>query len=198
MRKKFFHQFIHHHKVVGSVTPSSRFLTEAMLSPIVWQRAQNIVELGPGTGVMTHQIISRLSTNARLCAYEINTEFIEELRKIEDPRFVLRETSAWDIAIKEPAHSVDAIVSGLPLTHFSHAQVRDLMRAIKQVLKPNGVYVQFQYAPLRLSVVREAFPDTTVLIEVRNIPPACVYVVRNTSVDAGKTATVLPQTAPSV
>ncbi|MCW1930081.1 MAG: methyltransferase domain-containing protein [Candidatus Kerfeldbacteria bacterium] len=194
MRKKFFHQFIRDRKTVGSVTPSSQYLTSAMLAPVNWSSVQNVVEFGAGTGVITHNILSRLPVGARLSVYEINPEFIQELKTIDDPRLVLHERSAWDVAIMQPAYSVDVVISGLPLTHFSHVQTRDLMRAISQILRPNGMYVQFQYAPLRLNDVREAFPNTTMHIELRNIPPACVYVARNTSVSAGEDSPLMPKT----
>ena len=181
MSLRFFTQYIKHPKEIGSVTPSSRFLTNAMLHNVDWAHARTIVELGSGDGVMTKSILQRLSPDARLTAFETNEVCADALHAIDDERLSVNASSAWSIAEHIAPQSVDAIISGIPLSNFSHDETRELMRAIKKVLRPNGVYVQFQYLPLRVMVVRAEFPDVHVQWEVRNIPPACVYVARLTS-----------------
>jgi phosphatidylethanolamine/phosphatidyl-N-methylethanolamine N-methyltransferase len=51
MKKSFIKQFWAEKKMVGSMTPSSRFLTQKMLKNIDFKKVKLIVELGPGTGV---------------------------------------------------------------------------------------------------------------------------------------------------
>lgn len=181
MSLRFFTQYIKHPKEIGSITPSSRFLANAMLHTVDWAHARTIVELGPGDGVMTKNILQRLPLDATLTAFETNEVCADVLRTIKDVRFKVTASSAWSIAEHAEPQSVNAIVSGIPLSNFSHDETRELMRAIKKVLRPNGVYVQFQYLPLRVVDVRAEFPDVHVQWEVRNIPPACVYVARLTS-----------------
>lgn len=185
----FFSEFIKHAHAVGSVTPSSRFLTRAMLNEIAWGNAHHVVELGAGTGVMTHEILRRLPRGAQLSVYENNAAFIETLKKIEDPRLHLAQHSAWDLALQHAPQSIDVVISGLPLSNFSHQETQQLMRAIATVLTPRGVFVQFQYLPLRYVDVRAFFPDTHMRFEWRNVPPACIYVARNSVL-------TLPQLSP--
>ena len=53
---------------IGSVAPSSPFLTRAMLRGIDWSRMRTIVELGAGTGVFTAAIeAARLVEAVRSC-----------------------------------------------------------------------------------------------------------------------------------
>ena len=52
----FLYKFIKSPKSIGSITPSSTFLAQAMIKPINWNDARAIVELGAGTGIFTRYI----------------------------------------------------------------------------------------------------------------------------------------------
>jgi phospholipid N-methyltransferase len=67
-------------RVTASVLPSSRFLTTAMLDQVNFQKVRNLVELGSGTGVITQEILRRMTTDSRLFALEINSNFVRHLR----------------------------------------------------------------------------------------------------------------------
>ena len=54
--------------MLGSVIPSSRFLVNDLLNQIRWERAQLIVEYGPGVGTITQEILRRMRTDAVLVA----------------------------------------------------------------------------------------------------------------------------------
>ena len=56
MKKSFLKSFWAEKKMVGSMTPSSRFLMDKMLKNIDFKKSKLIVELGPGTGVFTEKI----------------------------------------------------------------------------------------------------------------------------------------------
>ena len=71
-KRSFLKQFLKEKKMVGSMTPSSRFLAAKMLENVNLETAEVIIELGPGTGVFTEKIISKLSPNARLLVFELN------------------------------------------------------------------------------------------------------------------------------
>lgn len=188
----FFREFIKKSGAVGSVTPSSRYLTRAMLEPIAWESAQHVVEFGSGTGVMTREIVQRLPFTARLDAFELNDTFIGELQQIHDPRFFLHAASAWSILDFCPAQSVDVVVSGLPLSNFSESQTKELLVHIQRVLRPGGLYIQFQYFPIRYRLIKTFFPSTQVRCVFRNIPPACVYVAHQSAVAANEKPLISP------
>jgi phospholipid N-methyltransferase len=97
-KSSFLKQFFKQNKMVGSMTPSSRFLAAKMLNHIPIKEAKVVVELGPGTGVFTEKIISKLGPNARLLVFELNEQFYEALKvKIKDPRVTLIHDSAEKI-----------------------------------------------------------------------------------------------------
>lgn len=56
-RKKFFINFLKNWKQIGSITPSSNFLSRKMLKGLDISGAKMIVELGAGTGSITKHII---------------------------------------------------------------------------------------------------------------------------------------------
>jgi len=53
----FIKQFISKPYSTGAVLPSSPDLVQEMLKPIDFERAEHIVELGPGTGVVTKALL---------------------------------------------------------------------------------------------------------------------------------------------
>ena len=81
MKTFFLKNFLKNWKEVGSITPSSRFLTKKMLESIDFSKADTIVELGPGTGVFTKEILIRMKSNAKLIILETNHQFSENLKK---------------------------------------------------------------------------------------------------------------------
>src|SRR6476646_11158879 len=63
----------------ASMSPSSRYLANALTKPIDFRRARTVVELGPGTGAVTNEILKRMRPDAKLFAVDINETFIDHL-----------------------------------------------------------------------------------------------------------------------
>src|ERR1700709_1613141 len=73
----------------ASMFPSSRYLANALTRPIDFRRARTVLELGPGTGAVTNEILKRLRPDATLFAIDINPTFIDHLRATcHDPRLI--------------------------------------------------------------------------------------------------------------
>src|SRR5436309_8910636 len=71
-----------HFRNTGSLLPSSRFLAKALVTELRKTRGPaRILEVGPGTGSVTAQILRHLRADDRLDAVEINGHFIELLRQ---------------------------------------------------------------------------------------------------------------------
>ena len=73
MSKKFnfFKEAVKNYKTSGTVVPSSKYLANKMLKDIDFSSAKLIVELGPGNGVITHDILKKLSPDATLICFEL-------------------------------------------------------------------------------------------------------------------------------
>src|ERR1051325_4439460 len=68
-------------ELTASVFPSSRYLATALLDPIDFRRMRTVLELGPGTGAVTGEILKRLRPDAKLFAIDINPSFIDHLSR---------------------------------------------------------------------------------------------------------------------
>ena len=74
-KKNFRKQFWRDKKMVGAMSPSSKYLMNKMLENIDFTSTNTIIELGPGTGIFTHGIIERMNENATLLVFELNDFF---------------------------------------------------------------------------------------------------------------------------
>jgi phospholipid N-methyltransferase len=72
-------------RTTGSIIRSSKYLCKAMIKPIDFNKANVIVELGAGDGVLTHYILNRMKPQAKLLCFEINPKFCEVLKQMSCP-----------------------------------------------------------------------------------------------------------------
>ncbi len=147
-RRLFLRQFVRFPLSTGAQFPSSRWLARAMAQDLDPGRAGGIVELGPGTGVVTRALLRRGFPAERILALEIAPEFARFLRETV-PGLTVREASAFELAAHLadlPFEGVQAVVSGLPLLIHPPAQRRRLIRtALLDAPCRAGSFVQFTY-----------------------------------------------------
>ena len=84
MSKKFnfFKEAVKNYKTSGTIMPSSKYLAGKMLKEIDFSKADIIIELGPGNGAITHNILAKIKPSTILICFEINDAFYNELTKI--------------------------------------------------------------------------------------------------------------------
>ena len=71
----FLAQFLRHPLRVGSLVPSSSLLARSLIPDAILAEAQLIVELGPGTGVVTGELIRAKPNTCRYLGIELNRSF---------------------------------------------------------------------------------------------------------------------------
>jgi phospholipid N-methyltransferase len=152
----FFRESRRHFRDTGSVLPSSRFLARALIAELRRTRGPcRILEVGPGTGSVTAQIVRHLLPGDRLDAIEINGHFVEMLRRRIDqewPFWLYRDQiRVLQGAVQElnSAAEYDLIISGLPLNNFPASQVREIFRVYNRLLKPGGLLSYYEYVLIR-------------------------------------------------
>ena len=164
----------------GSILPSSKFLTENMLRPIKMRENILIIELGAGTGIFTWQIIEKMPENATLIVVESNPTLVKYLEtKIKDRRVHIIEDDAASLEkylLKFGYEKADYVISGLPLGNMKKNQRQEILLAIKNSLKDQGTYIQFQYLLSSLAHVKKIFRVKSIEFVFLNVPPAFVYV----------------------
>ena len=70
-------------------------LTQAMVEPLPLRDAKFVIELGPGTGVMTRELLGLVPRDAQVLAFEVSPRFVEYLRQsLEDPRLEIVHAGA--------------------------------------------------------------------------------------------------------
>lgn len=178
-------RFVRSPRTTGAVAPSSRALARAMVAGLDLSGDAHVVELGPGTGVFTREIVRHLGPQARCLAIDIDPDFVARLQR-QCPRVETVCGSAAELAslvADAGLGRVDHIVSGLPFASLPAAVTTAILDGVMAVLRPGGTFTTFQYVhgyPTPLAVgVRRALttrlggPPTRRLV-LRNMPPAFV------------------------
>jgi phospholipid N-methyltransferase len=176
---RFVSGFVANPAETGSLVPSSRFLAHRMLRTIDWRRARVVVELGPGVGDLTRQILSRMHSQATLLAIEVNPAFAAVLaRSIRDPRLQIVLGSALTVDKQIAARGLkvaDCIVCSLPFANMRPEVRFAILQKSRDSLAQQGSLVLFQYRKLLLPMLRDLFPNVRTEFEWRNLPPARVF-----------------------
>lgn len=178
-RLMFLYNFLQSPGQVGSITPSSRQLAKRMLEPINWGQASTIVELGAGTGVFTKWIQDMKGPHANLVAFEKDESMRKRLERLYPG--VLFEKDAihlMQVLSEAGLGQADCIVSGLPFANFPQDLRDQIMSEVHTALKPNGVFVAFQYSLQMKKQLSSVFEEVSVKLVPFNLPPAFVYVCR--------------------
>lgn len=191
----FLRESLRRMRVTASVVPSSRFLTTAMLDQVNFREVRNLVELGSGTGVITREILRRMTPDSRLFALEINRNFVRHLRTCcQDPRLAVLHVDASELLNQLAVHdarTVDVVISSLGLTGMKSEHRTQIVRQAEACLAPTGIMMQFQYVtsltPLpdlrnrqlrrfqEGEFLRRYFPSVSAKPVFLNLPPALVF-----------------------
>lgn len=142
---------------VGAVVPAtsqlgdtlSKFLANKDKTP------RSILEVGPGTGTITKQIITKLNRGDELVLVEVNHQFCQLLdEKIKgDWKSILEGINCQiECCVMEdldPSRKFDFIISSLPLNNFSHQEVKSILDSYQKLLNPDGKLSYYEYLYVR-------------------------------------------------
>lgn len=165
-------------RTTGTVAPSSRAMIKSLLSRIAAEKARCVVELGPGNGCITRELLRRLPVDGKLICLELNNEFVAQLNALEDPRLHVYNACAStinDIRDELGLEYVDYVVSSLPLSIMEDVVVSAVIEAVVDALRPGGRFVQYQYSLSNFEDIKPAFSEAKVRFTLRNLPPAFIY-----------------------
>lgn len=176
----FLRKFILQPKRIGSITPSSAFLTKRMLGNLPWQKLDTIVELGAGTGVFSEYIACNKKKSCKVLLIE-QDQGMREALQVRYPEFYVgadAEILPW-LLYECNLTRVDCIISGLPFALFTQRLQHQIMRGVTASLKPDGIFRAFQYSLQMRETFKKSFSEVTIIFESLNIPPAFVYYCRS-------------------
>jgi phosphatidylethanolamine/phosphatidyl-N-methylethanolamine N-methyltransferase len=217
----FWREFRNQYHTTGAVLPSGRSLAKSLTrfvrdgeaasaagrnddaSPPA-APARRILEVGPGTGAVTGQIIAAMRPTDQLFLVERNDQFVAQLRErlAADAAFspfanriTIFHAGVEDLPETEP---FDLIISGLPLNNFALDSVAKILAKLRRLLASGGTLSFFEYVAVRkfkslisvrsererLRSIGKIFEETLSKHEVRrdlvlaNVTPAWVHHVQ--------------------
>lgn len=170
----------------GAIAPSSRLLAKEVVRQADLNDAKAVVELGPGTGVFTEEILNSLTEQQKFFAIELNQTFVSATRnRCPDARVYHGAATTLPLWLtKNKCLHADCIVSSLPWTIFDESDQDELMRVISSSLAPNGVFVAIVYLGAKcrsrgryfINNLQRHFSVVTNTPTVwRNLPPSQIY-----------------------
>ena len=148
----FFSQFTENFTTTGAIAPSSPLLGRAITHPLSRRssRPVQVLEVGPGTGAFTRQIMKHLRSGDRLEIYELNPRFCEHLRQnlpwehLQSKKIHCRLHNA-DVRHIGRDLQYDYIVCGLPFNNFEPELVSEILAVLIDRLATDGVFSYFEY-----------------------------------------------------
>lgn len=177
----FLRQFLNKPLGIGSITPSGKRVARLMVANLGWQPDEYVIELGPGTGVFTRELLAQGVPANRIVLIEFNKDFVKFLRhEFPQVQVIEGDASALPLVLEKLGiGKVKRIVSGIPLRSLSRAMGAAITSAIASSLEVGGVAVQFTYATMSPLAKNEASAGG--LIGQRagwallNVPPAIIW-----------------------
>lgn len=178
---EFFREFLRSPVKVGSICPSSPFLTRALVdSALAGGPPRGLfVDLGAGSGVVSRQLLNHGVAPDHILAIDISEQFITLFNK-RSPEIDLHIGDARNlskiIAASFPLLPVAAVISSLPLRNMPLAVISEIMREIRGILcRHHGILIQYTYA-LWIQSFLESFGFFKISSHyvMCNLPPALV------------------------
>jgi phosphatidylethanolamine/phosphatidyl-N-methylethanolamine N-methyltransferase len=176
---RFLKALITRPKTIGAVIPSSAALARAMARQIE-PKAGPVLEIGPGTGVITEAILERGVAPASLTLVEYDEELAGHLAA-RFPHVQVIQGDAFDLDRSLRGHDgmpFGAIVSSLPLLNHPMARRLAYTEGVTRRLAPGAPLIQFSYGAHAPVVPPPGFAVIRAAQVWANIPPAKVWVYR--------------------
>jgi phosphatidylethanolamine/phosphatidyl-N-methylethanolamine N-methyltransferase len=142
---------------------------------------EHVVELGPGTGVITQAICAAGINQKNLILIERDHHFIDKLKQDFPEAMVLQGDARHlgDLLRKHNIKEVAAVLSCLPLLSMPDAVRHSIVNAAFEVIKPEGVFILYTYGLLSPVSPRNqrriGIRGRVAKLVWRNFPPARVW-----------------------
>ena len=176
---RFFKALVTRPKTVGALIPSSPALARAMARQID-PAAGPVLEVGPGTGVISEAILARGVAPSALTLVEYDEEMARHLAARFKHVQVI-QGDAFDLDHTLRSHGsmpFGAIISSLPLLNHPMGHRLSYMEAVTRRLAPGAPLIQFSYGAHAPVVPPPGFAVVRTAQVWANIPPARVWVYR--------------------
>ena len=178
---RFLKTWIDKPKALGAILPTSSVTARKMASLIDTSLGGPVLELGPGTGVITKAILAKGVPPYNVYSVEHTDEFIPRLRRdFPDVNIIHGDAFNLDESLPDlDGQKFNAVISAIPMLNFPVHQRVALLEDLFDRLLPGRPVVQISYGP------KSPVPPNWATYSVepldwmaRNLPPARLWVYR--------------------
>ncbi len=168
---------------VGAIMPTSSVTARKMASVIDPSSGLPVLELGPGTGVLTKAIIARGVAPENIVSIEYSSDFYHHLKTIyPGVHFINGDAFNLDKTLAHMGNrQFDSVISGIPLLNFPMEMRVNLLEDLLSRMPAGRPVVQFSYGPVSPILAKpSSYHIEHFAFVMRNVPPAQIWVYRRT------------------
>ncbi len=169
---------------IGGFLPSSKALARAMASAVDLNKPGAVIELGAGTGVVTHALLQHGVTPENLIVFERDEKLCGLIRQHFSHLNILQADAIelHKVLAEIGVTKVNAVVSSLPFLVMPTEVRNTIQERMAEVIGTDGIIVQFTYGPKspitaaqmrRINLVGKRHK-----LVVANVPPAHVWIYK--------------------
>lgn len=148
-----------------------------MLDGIDFSTVTSVVELGPGTGVFTREILKRCRPNTKILLVEVEELYTKILREQFGASVIIERASAHlldSILAKHRIEKVSLIISSLPFS-LPESIIGRLFASIDTHTGQGTMFRFFTYNPPLMKRAYQGLPVRKISFVPFNFPPMWVY-----------------------
>jgi phospholipid N-methyltransferase len=187
----FLTKFLRHGTAIASFVPSSRWLAQAVVRGIDFEKTQCVLELGAGTGPITKELLRQSAGRCRVLVVERDADFCRRLTE----RFPSAEVARADandlerLLNERGIGRIDHVMCGLPLPSFPFESRRRILDVVRRRLAVDGTFRQLTHMPMiYYPLYRRYFERVDFRLIVRNFPPGGFYLCQGARTRADSSA----------
>jgi phosphatidylethanolamine/phosphatidyl-N-methylethanolamine N-methyltransferase len=143
-------------RYTGTICATSSWAAKALVNPLREARSpQRILELGPGTGSVTVEILKDMIPGDKLTICEINPRFMDALKRRLEENSDFQERKEDVEFFCGPVQDLpekgtyDVIVCALPFLNFEIETVREIFQKLHRMSTDETVMTYYEYIGLR-------------------------------------------------
>jgi phosphatidylethanolamine/phosphatidyl-N-methylethanolamine N-methyltransferase len=178
---RFFKGWIDGPKAVGAILPTSSITARRMASIVDPHSGRPVLELGPGTGVITRAILQRGVNPKNLYCVEYSEDFARRLRKdFPDVNIIQGDAFDLDATLGDKKDLIfDSIICAVPLLNFPVEKRVALLDDLLRRIPAGRPLIQITYGPLPpVPAGRGNYTVDAYDFVIRNVPPARLWVYK--------------------
>ncbi len=178
---RFFKGWLDQPRAVGTPFPTSSHTGKAMASVINLDSGLPVLEIGPGTGVITRAILNRGLPPGQLFAVECSSEFAGSLERcFPGVRVLTGSAFELDSVLGEMKNTVfDCVISAIPLLNFDMADRLSYLEDMLDRVPVGRPVIQVTYGPKSpVPPGAGSFAVRRADFILRNVPPAHLWTYR--------------------